>query len=680
MGLSNHTVTPQDVGVCKRSLIGRAAAFWRRRTSRATSDRKSVQQGVEATSGGPHRTRYIPSAWQSVGQAPLLSLARKLYKRLRPYRWLFAVAVVQVILMGVLELLKPWPLKLIVDHVLTSHPVPWAWLQGLAPRTLLLLGCLLLVLVHALLGAGGVSGSYITINLGQRLVNDFRAELHAHLQRLSLAFHSRREVGDLLYRLTSDTYAIQALTMNGVFPVLTSLVLLIGMTVIMLQLDWLLTLVSLGIMPVLVGSMQWLTRRIVTLATDMRVKESALLSRAQRGLGAIRVIQAFTTEEDEHRQFVASSTASLDSNLRFYTFQSLFTAFIGIVMAGGTALVLWVGATHVLAGQLTLGSALVFLAYLDSLYGPLSTLLQTWGLIQGGRVSAERVFEILETAPDLVDGHRNLTRQEVRGAITFEGVVFGYDSTRPVLKGIDFHAQPGSLVAIVGATGAGKTTLVSLIPRFYDPTGGRVLLDGTDVHEFQLRALRQQVGMVLQPPLIFPTSVRANIAYGRPDATHEQIEWAAGLAQLDDFLARLPQGLDTVVGEGGSTLSAGEQLRITIARAFLRDAPILILDEPTSALDAATEARIMRGLETLMEGRTTFVIAHRLSTVRRADTILVLQNGQIAEQGPFTDLVARGGIFTTLYQMQFEGDTTEGERAGRAGLDYDPTHVLPAAK
>jgi ATP-binding cassette subfamily B protein/subfamily B ATP-binding cassette protein MsbA len=545
---------------------------------------------------------------------------------------------------------------------------------------LLLLGCLLLVLVYALLGAGNVIGNYITINLGQRLVNDFRAELHAHLQRLSLAFHSRREVGDLLYRLTSDTYAIQALTMNGVFPVLTSLVLLVGMTVIMLRLDWLLTLVSLGIIPVLMGSMRWLTRRITTLATDMRVKESALLSRAQRGLGAIRVIQAFTTEEDEHRQFVASSTASLDSNLRFYTFQSLFTAFISVVMAGGTALVLWVGAMHVLAGQLTIGSALVFLAYLNSLYGPLSTLLQTWGLIQGGRVSAERVFEILETAPDLVDGRRNLTRSEVRGAISFEGVVFGYDSTRLVLKGIDFHAQPGSLVAIVGATGAGKTTLVSLIPRFYDPTGGCVRLDGTDIRDFQLRALRQQVGMVLQPPLIFPTSVRANIAYGRPDATNEQIEWAAGLAQLGDFLARLPQGLDTVVGEGGSTLSAGEQLRITIARAFLRDAPILILDEPTSALDAATEARVMRGLETLMQGRTTFVIAHRLSTVRRADTILVLQNGQIAEQGPFTELVTRGGIFTTLYQMQFEGEATEGERAGGSGLNYDPPHVLPAAK
>jgi ATP-binding cassette subfamily B protein/subfamily B ATP-binding cassette protein MsbA len=259
-------------------------------------------------------------------------------------------------------------------------------------------------------------------------------------------------------------------------------------------------------------------------------------------------------------------------------------------------------------------------------------------------------------------------------------VVFGYDSTRLVLRGIDFQAPPGSLVAIVGATGAGKTTLVSLIPRFYDPSGGRVLLDGIDIREFQLRALRQQIGMVLQPPLIFPTSVRANIAYGRPNASDEQILSAAALAQLDDFLAALPQGLDTVVGEGGTTLSAGEQLRITIARAFLRDAPILILDEPTSALDVATEARVMRGLETLMTRRTTFVIAHRLSTVRRADTILVLQHGQIAEQGPFAELVARGGIFATLYQTQFGGEEAEGERASRHPAGHTTTLVSPTAQ
>jgi ATP-binding cassette subfamily B protein/subfamily B ATP-binding cassette protein MsbA len=586
-------------------------------------------------------------------------LARNIFQRLRPYRWSFLVAVAQVFVMSALELLKPWPLKLIVDHVFSGLPVPWLWLQDLEPRVFLFVGCLMLVLVYALLGAFSITSNYMTIALGQRLVNDFRAELHAHLQRLSLAFHSRREVGDLLYRLTTDTFAIQTLAMNGVFSVLTSVVLLVGMIVVLLRLDWQLTLVSLGIVPALMTSITWLTRRITALATDMRVRESMLWASAQRGIGAIRVIQAFTAEEDEHRQFVASSTASLDANLRFYTFQTAYTTFINIVMAVGTAVVLWVGATHVLAHQLTVGEVLIFLSYLASLYGPLNALMQTWGLIQGGRVSAERVFEILDMAPDLVDGHRGLTREEVRGAVTFEGVMFGYDPTRLVLRGIDFHAQPGSLVAIVGTTGAGKTTLVSLIPRFYDPTAGRVLLDGVDVREFQLRALRQQVSMVLQPPIIFPMSVRANIAYGRPDATIEQIQRAATLAQLDDFLAQLPQGLDTVVGEGGATLSAGEQLRITIARAFLRDAPILLLDEPTSALDPATEARVIEGLETLMTGRTTFVIAHRLSTVRRADTILVLKDGRIVEQGLFAELVARGGTFAAFYRAQFE----DGEKA-----------------
>lgn len=583
-------------------------------------------------------------------------LVRKLFVRLRPYWGTFAIAIAQVLLMGALELLKPWPLTLVVDHVLTGHPVRWTWLQDLSTHSLLLVGCLGLVLVYALLGGLNVINNYVTIALGQRLVNDFRADLYAHLQRLSLAFHSRREVGDLLYRLTADTFAIQSLTMNGVFPVITSVVLLVGMIAVMLRLDWLLTLVSLGIIPLLMASIMRLTQRITSLATDMRVKESALWANAQRGLGAIRVMQAFTTEEDEYRTFVASSTASLDANLRFYTFQSLYTAFINVMMAGGTATVLWIGATHVLARQLTVGEVLVFLAYLSSLYGPISTLMQTWGLIQGAKVGAERVFEILETAPDLVDGSQSLSSGEVRGAVAFENIRFGYDNTRTILKGIDFQTHPGDLVAIVGATGAGKTTLVSLIPRFYDPTEGRVLLDGTDVRVFQLRHLRQQVAMVLQPPLIFPTSVRANIAYGRPDATPEQMQRAVALAQLDDFLARLPQGLDTMVGEGGATLSAGEQLRITIARAILRDAPILILDEPTSALDVATESRVMHGLEALMADRTTFVIAHRLSTVRRADTILVMDDGQIVEQGAFTDLLVRGGPFATLYQTQFADD------------------------
>jgi ATP-binding cassette subfamily B protein/subfamily B ATP-binding cassette protein MsbA len=488
------------------------------------------------------------------------------------------------------------------------------------------------------------------------MVNDFRGELYAHLQRLSLAFHSRREVGDLLFRLTADTFAIQTLTMNGFFPILTSVVLLGGMVVVMARLDVAMTLVALAIVPILFVAIVALSARINALATDARVKESALWSVAQRTIGAIRVIQAFTTEQSEHRRFVDTSTASLDANLRLYTFQSVYSACVNVLIAAGTAAVLWFGAVHVMAGALTVGDVLVFTSYLASLYAPINSLTQTWGLIQGARVGAERVFEILDTAPDLVDGTRELTAGEVRGRVRFDDVTFGYEPSRPVLRGVTFEVAPGALVAVVGATGAGKTTLVSLIPRFYDVTGGRVLLDGVDVREFRLRALRTQVGMVLQPPLVFPTTLRENIAYGRPSATAAEIERAASLAELDGFVARLPLGLETVVGEGGATLSSGEQLRVTIARAILRNAPILILDEPTAALDVETEARVMAGLENLMAGRTTFVIAHRLSTVRRADLVLVLDQGRIAESGAFADLVARGGHFARLYRTQFAGE------------------------
>src|SRR5438552_11685251 len=448
-----------------------------------------------------------------------LGLARKVLGRLAPYGGLFVAAIAQVLAIGFLELAKPWPLKVIVDNVIGGRPLAWPWVSALGTRGLLAAACGALVGVYALLGALGVSSNYATISVGQQMVNDFRSELYAHLQRLSLAFHSRRQVGDLLYRLTSDTFAIQTLTMNGFFPVITSVVLLVGMLGVMLRLDWVLTLIALAVVPLLFGAIVMLSRRITVLATDARIKESAVWAIAQRTIGAIRVIQAFTTEEEEHRRFVATSGASLAANLRLYTSQTVYTAFVNVVVAAGTAAVLWFGVTHVLAGKLTVGEVLVFTSYLASLYAPINSLMQTYGLVQGARVGAERVFEILETAPDLRDGARPLAREEVRGAVTFEAVRFGYDPAQRVLEGVDFHVRAGEVVAIVGATGAGKTTLVSLVPRFYDPTAGRVLFDGIDVRDFQLKALRQQVAMVLQPTLVFPTTVRDNIADGRPAAT-----------------------------------------------------------------------------------------------------------------------------------------------------------------
>src|SRR5258706_1635897 len=387
-----------------------------------------------------------------------LPVVLKVLQRLRPHRGLFGLAILQVLLIGVLELAKPWPLKLVVDNVLGGKPTGWASFDGRTRPGMLAAACAALVGVYALLGTLSVSSNYTTISVGQRLVNDFRGDLYAHLQRLSLAFHSRREVGDLLFRLTADTFAIQTLTMNGFFPILTSIVLLGGMVVVMLRLDVAMTLIALAIVPILFFAIVTLSARINALATDARLKESALWTVAQRTMGAIRVIQAFTTEQTEHRRFVDTSSASLDANLRLYTFQSVYSAFVNVLIAGGTAAVLWFGAANVLAGKLSVGDVLVFTSYLASLYAPINSLTQTWGLIQGARVGAERVFEILDTAPDLVDGTRELARADVRGAIRFEDVHFGYDTMRPVLRGVTFDAPPGALVAIVGATGAGKTT------------------------------------------------------------------------------------------------------------------------------------------------------------------------------------------------------------------------------
>ncbi|MBI3768888.1 MAG: ABC transporter ATP-binding protein [Deltaproteobacteria bacterium] len=572
---------------------------------------------------------------------------------LRPYRLGFAIAIGQVLLISACELLKPWPLKLIVDNVVGGAPVTLPGLAGLSGRPLLATVCVGLVLLYALLALVSVVNNATTIGIGQGMVNDFRRDLYQHLQRLSLRFHSGREVGDLLYRVTADTFAIQTLSMNGVFPIITSATMFVGMVVVMVRMDWLLTLVALAVCPLIFVGISLMSRRITAVAIDARQKESRLYSVTQRGISAIRVIQAFTTEEEEARRFTTSSGESLRANLRLYVMQTTYSSIINVVVAAGTAVVLWFGATHVLAGTLTIGQVLVFTTYLASLYAPINSVSQTIGMVQGAAAGARRVLEILETTPDLPEGRRAIDPTTLRGEVRFENVAFEYVPGRPVLHDLEVTARAGEVLAIVGATGVGKSTLVSLVGRFYDPAAGRVLLDGVDLREYRLRELRSRIAMVLQPALVFPTTLRENIAYGRPFATDEEVARAARMAQLDGFLAQLPQGLATPVGEQGATVSDGERQRITIARAILRDAPILILDEPTSALDAETEALIIAALQELMRGRTTFVIAHRLSTIRHADQIIVLREGTVAERGTFDELVARGGAFTRLYEAQF---------------------------
>jgi ATP-binding cassette subfamily B protein/subfamily B ATP-binding cassette protein MsbA len=458
-----------------------------------------------------------------------------------------------------------------------------------------------------------------------------------------------------MYRVTADSFAVQTMIMNGVLPILSATVLLAGMILVLVPIDAVLTGIALTVVPALFVLIALFNRKITEVATEVRERESIVYSLVQWAMNSIKVVQAFTKEEEEHRRFMGASRASLKATLRLYGWQTFYSALVNGVIAAGTAIVIYAGASAVLGGRLSLGQLIVFISYLAQLYAPVNQITQSWGLIAGARVGARRCFEVLDVETDLRDGQRVFPPSGAEGAIEWRQVSFRYRAETPVLRRIDLRIGRGTKVALVGPTGAGKSTLLGLLPRFFDPDDGRLLIDGIDAREYRLASLRRQISMVLQPPLVFPLSIKDNIAYGRPGADDEEIERAARLARIHEMIIRLPQGYDTVIGDGAGTMSEGEKQRLTIARAILRDAPILILDEPTSALDVETEALVMEGIRRLTEGRTTFIIAHRLSTVRDADLILVLRDGTIVEQGAFAELLRRGGFFADLYNTQFKG-------------------------
>lgn len=579
---------------------------------------------------------------------------------MRPYLGLLAAAVAGVALAAGMEILKPWPLKIVIDNVLRGHPFAVAWLGHQSSLTILAGACAGLVVIYLVLGILNVTNNYLTISIGQRMVNDLRAELFHHLQRLSLSFHRRREVGDLMVRIAYDTFSIQTITMNGLFTVLSSLVMLVGMFVVMLRMDAVMTFVALGVVPMLAILIGLISGRIDRLATDARVKESRLYTVAHRALASIHVVQAFTREAESYEEFVRSSSESLGENLKLYTFQTLYTGGVNVLIALGTAIVVYVGARHVMRGELTIGGLIVFTSYLASLYSPINQIFQTYGLVEGAKAGFRRCFELLELDPEIKDSPGARPLAPVRGEIEFDDVLFGYEKDRTVLKNVSFKARAGETIAIVGPSGAGKTTMASLVMRFYDPQQGAVRIDGHDLRDVTLQSLRRNVAMVLQPPLVLGDTVRMNIALGRPGASEAEITRAAELARLGPVLDKLPGGLDELVGQGGHSLSEGEAQRVTIARAMLKDAPVLIMDEPTSALDTETEALVLDAVREAMRGRTTLVIAHRLSTIQNADRILVLRDGVIEEQGTFAELMARGGFFSHLYNLQTWSRETSG--------------------
>jgi ATP-binding cassette subfamily B protein len=571
-----------------------------------------------------------------------------IYRRvLRYYRPFLGQTILGLFfsLVGIgLNLLKPWPFKLIVDDFLRLGPaVRSDW------RTWIPLLCLSLVVIQLFWGMMNWITNYLFVKIGLQALLKLRTDLYSYLQSLSLKFHDARRSSDSSFRVAYDSQSIQTIYNKGFTNIFASVITLIGTFLIMLRLDWQLTMVSLAIVPLVIGAIYLFAHRIRRESTSIQEQESAVLAQAQEGLSSIRMVHAFGREEFEVRQFQQQARQSLQANLRLTLTNVNSALVISTLMVIGTAAMYYIGSLHVLSGTLTLGSLLVFSAYLLMLYQPLESLTYTTWAMEGATAGAKRCFEVLDREDDVRDSPNAVSISSAQGAIAFQCVNFGYADDRHVLRDIDLRIDPNQIVGLVGGTGAGKSTLMSLVPRFYDPSAGFVMLDDRDVRKITKKSLRAQIAIVLQDTLLFSTTVRENIAYGRPDATEEEIIEAARRAQADEFIRQMPDGYASPVGERGGHLSVGQRQRIGIARAFLKNAPILLLDEPTSALDSVTEAAIMETIQELMRGRTTLIATHRLATIHGLDQIIVLEHGRVVEKGRGPELIARGGIYAKLY-------------------------------
>ena len=573
-----------------------------------------------------------------------MSIYRRVFRYYRPFLPQTTAGLLLSLIGIGLNLLKPWPFKIIVDDFLRPNPTPRGdW------HTWIPLLCLALVVIQFLWGLVNWITNYIFVKIGLQALLKLRTDLYAYLQSLSLKYHDVRRSSDSSFRVAYDSQSIQTIYNKGFTGIFGSVITLIGTFAIMVRLDWQLTLLSLGIVPLIIVAIYFFAHRIRRESTFIQEQESAVLAQAQEGLSSIRMVHAFGREQFEVMQFHQQARQSLQANLRLTLTNVNSALVISTLMVFGTAAMYYVGTLHVLAGTLTLGTLLVFSAYLLMLYQPLESITYTAWAMEGATAGAKRCFEVLDREDDVVDSPNAVAIQSAKGAIGFHNVSFGYAQDRQVLHAVDLRIEPNQMIAIVGGTGAGKSTLLSLVPRFYDPTSGSVTLDGRDVREVKKKSLRAQIGIVLQDTLLFSTTIRENIAYGRPEATDDEIIDAAKRAQADEFIQQLPNGYGSTVGERGGQLSVGQRQRIGIARAFLKNAPVLLLDEPTSALDPATEAAIMETIKELMRGRTTLIATHRLATIHDVDRIVVIERGCIVEQGRGTELLALGGVYAKLF-------------------------------
>ncbi|MBI5649047.1 MAG: ABC transporter ATP-binding protein [Chloroflexi bacterium] len=589
---------------------------------------------------------------------PILDLDPRYFRYLIPYRAHLAVGLLTMIAVAALDLAMPWPLKFIVDNVIGGRPFNDPFSRALAeffntdPRWLAAVFGSTIIVFTALSGALSFFYEYLQGMIQSLTTFRLRSEAFAHLQNLSLQFHDRARTGEVVSRVNGDAGRVMEAFVASTGEFAVNALKFAGIAIIMLFVNWRFSIIALAYAPLLLFLFGAFRRNIKSSAQTARAHEGQMLAVTQETVSAIRVVQAFGREDDEQRRFEEHGAARVRAEIRAKRWEAMFEPIVDVIKAAGTAAVIWYGVAEILADQLTIGELLIFLSYLSTFYSPLKKFSKLAGELQKASVSGERLAELLDNTQVIRDAPNARGLARARGQIDFAQVSFAYDSSDPVLNAVTFSAHPGQMIGLVGATGAGKTTIANLLLRFYDVTGGTVLLDGVDIRAIRLRDYRRQFSLVPQEPILFATSIRDNIAYGKPHAQEHEIIAAARAANAHAFISKLPDGYATTIGERGATLSGGQRQRIAIARALLLDAPLLILDEPTAALDAVAEREVMEALERLMRGRTTFVIAHRLSTIRNADMILVLENGRVVEHGRHTELMERAGRYAKLVQMQ----------------------------
>jgi ATP-binding cassette, subfamily B, bacterial len=578
---------------------------------------------------------------------------------LRPHKGKLFLAVLAAIGGGAADLLSPWPLKIVVDAVASkSHTLP-AWvvhffrISASGDKLATVKFAALAALAIAVIGAAcSYAQKRATTTVGQWVMHDMRRTLYSHMQRLSLTYHDQTQTGDLISRVTSDIDSIQSFITSGLLDALMNVLTLAGMIGVMFWIDWRFTLIALSVAPVLFVVAFRYTRLIKKSSREVRKKEGEIVSTIQEVLTSIRVVKAFATEEYEQKRLEEQSLESVEMSLRARSLKAKLAPAVEIIVAGGTSLVLWYGARMVVAGALSPGSLVLFISYLGKMYKPMQDLSKMTDSYSKAVVGYERIQEVLHSENDIQDSPGAKRAPKFKGEIEFDNVTFGYEPEHPVITNMSFHIAPGQRAALVGPTGVGKTSVIGLIPRFYQPSSGVIKIDGKDIRSYRQKSLREQISFVLQETVLFHATLWHNIAYGKPDATRAEIVRAAEMANASEFIDKMPQGYDTVVGERGVTLSGGQRQRIAIARAIIRNTPILILDEPTSGLDAGSEKLVFEALDRLMEGRTSIVITHRLSTIRDANVIFVVDHGTIVESGNHEALMQNGGLYEELCRLQ----------------------------